>query len=165
MTWMGSSASPLPILFIPSAARPFLSWPNALPGEKNGSSFPIHRPTNFAPFPWPGPAWPSLILFWLWVRAWLCYGLATYNSWPSSSGSRPPTVRRSSDMVQQVTAQHLSRLACLYVRQSTLQQVLENTESTARQYALQRSSERAGMGRGAHCRDRSRSGTFGRLCC
>jgi DNA invertase Pin-like site-specific DNA recombinase len=39
-------------------------------------------------------------------------------------------------MVQQVTAQHLTRLACLYVRQSTLQQVLENTESTARQYAL-----------------------------
>jgi DNA invertase Pin-like site-specific DNA recombinase len=39
-------------------------------------------------------------------------------------------------MVQHVTAQHLSRLACLYVRQSTLQQVLENTESTARQYAL-----------------------------
>ena len=39
-------------------------------------------------------------------------------------------------MLQQVTAQHLSRLACLYVRQSTLQQVLENTESTARQYAL-----------------------------
>jgi DNA invertase Pin-like site-specific DNA recombinase len=40
-------------------------------------------------------------------------------------------------MVQQVTAQHLQRLACLYVRQSTLQQVLENRESTARQYALQ----------------------------
>jgi DNA invertase Pin-like site-specific DNA recombinase len=39
-------------------------------------------------------------------------------------------------MVQQVTAHHLSRLACLYVRQSTLQQVFENTESTARQYAL-----------------------------
>ena len=39
-------------------------------------------------------------------------------------------------MVQHVTTQHLSRLACLYVRQSTLQQVLENTESTARQYAL-----------------------------
>jgi DNA invertase Pin-like site-specific DNA recombinase len=39
-------------------------------------------------------------------------------------------------MVQQVTAHHLSRLACLYVRQSTLQQVLENTESTSRQYAL-----------------------------
>src|SRR5437660_1627484 len=39
-------------------------------------------------------------------------------------------------MVQHVTAHHLTRLACLYVRQSTLQQVLENTESTARQYAL-----------------------------
>src|SRR2546422_7285681 len=39
-------------------------------------------------------------------------------------------------MVQQVTACHPTRLACLYVRQSTLQQVLENTESTSRQYAL-----------------------------
>jgi hypothetical protein len=39
-------------------------------------------------------------------------------------------------MAQHVTAQHLTHLACLYVRQSTLQQVLENTESTARQYAL-----------------------------
>ncbi len=39
-------------------------------------------------------------------------------------------------MLQQVAAHHLSRLACLYVRQSTLQQVVENTESTARQYAL-----------------------------
>jgi hypothetical protein len=39
-------------------------------------------------------------------------------------------------MSQQITARHLQRLACLYVRQSTLQQVCENTESTARQYAL-----------------------------
>ncbi len=39
-------------------------------------------------------------------------------------------------MLQHVTAQHLTRLACLYVRQSTLQQVMENTESTSRQYAL-----------------------------
>jgi hypothetical protein len=39
-------------------------------------------------------------------------------------------------MVQHVTAHHLSRLACLYVRQSTLQQVFENRESTAHQYAL-----------------------------
>ena len=39
-------------------------------------------------------------------------------------------------MLQQVAAHHLSRLACLYVRQSTLQQVVENTESTSRQYAL-----------------------------
>jgi DNA invertase Pin-like site-specific DNA recombinase len=37
---------------------------------------------------------------------------------------------------QKVTSRHLQRHACLYVRQSTLHQVLENTESTARQYAL-----------------------------
>src|SRR5256885_1424874 len=37
---------------------------------------------------------------------------------------------------QKVTARHLQRQAMLYVRQSTLHQVLENKESTARQYAL-----------------------------
>lgn len=37
---------------------------------------------------------------------------------------------------QKVTASHLQRDAYLYVRQSTLRQVLENTESTERQYAL-----------------------------
>jgi hypothetical protein len=37
---------------------------------------------------------------------------------------------------QKITTAHLSRLAYLYVRQSTLRQVLENTESTHRQYAL-----------------------------
>jgi len=35
-----------------------------------------------------------------------------------------------------VTAAHLSRKAYLYIRQSTLRQVVENTESTKRQYAL-----------------------------
>jgi len=35
-----------------------------------------------------------------------------------------------------VSAAHLHRDAYLYVRQSTLRQVLENTESTQRQYAL-----------------------------
>ena len=35
-----------------------------------------------------------------------------------------------------VTGGHLARNAYLYVRQSTLKQVLNNTESTARQYAL-----------------------------
>src|SRR5215472_5394726 len=40
-------------------------------------------------------------------------------------------------MPQHITAHHLQRLACLYVRQSTLQQVLAHTESTVRQYALQ----------------------------
>ena len=35
-----------------------------------------------------------------------------------------------------VTTAHLERDAYLYVRQSTARQVLENTESTQRQYAL-----------------------------
>ena len=37
-----------------------------------------------------------------------------------------------------VTADHLRRHACLYVRQSSLQQVHDHQESTARQYALKR---------------------------
>jgi DNA invertase Pin-like site-specific DNA recombinase len=41
-----------------------------------------------------------------------------------------------SEAHQKITAAHLSRLAYLYVRQSTLRQVFENTESTQRQYAL-----------------------------
>ncbi len=40
------------------------------------------------------------------------------------------------DAHQKVKASHLKRNAYLYVRQSTLRQVLENTESTQRQYAL-----------------------------
>ena len=38
--------------------------------------------------------------------------------------------------LHQITARHLARQALVYVRQRTLHQVLENTESTARQYAL-----------------------------
>lgn len=37
-----------------------------------------------------------------------------------------------------ITAGHLERSAYLYIRQSSLHQVLENTESTERQYALRR---------------------------
>ena len=37
-----------------------------------------------------------------------------------------------------ITAEHLQRAAYLYIRQSSLHQVLENTESTERQYALRR---------------------------
>ena len=40
------------------------------------------------------------------------------------------------DAHQKVKVSHLKRNAYLYVRQSTLRQVLENTESTQRQYAL-----------------------------
>lgn len=39
---------------------------------------------------------------------------------------------------QKVQAAHLARKAYLYIRQSTLQQVFQNTESTERQYALRR---------------------------
>jgi DNA invertase Pin-like site-specific DNA recombinase len=42
----------------------------------------------------------------------------------------------SYEAAQKVTARHLRRQAYLYVRQSSLRQVLENTESTQRQYAL-----------------------------
>ena len=42
----------------------------------------------------------------------------------------------SAESHQKITASHLARTAYLYVRQSTLRQVLENTESTERQYAL-----------------------------
>jgi DNA invertase Pin-like site-specific DNA recombinase len=42
----------------------------------------------------------------------------------------------TSEAHQKVTASHLKRSAYLYVRQSTVRQVFENTESTQRQYAL-----------------------------
>ena len=40
------------------------------------------------------------------------------------------------DQHQKVSASHLKRNAYLYIRQSSLRQVFENTESTERQYAL-----------------------------
>ena len=42
----------------------------------------------------------------------------------------------SEQAAAKVTGAHLARTAYLYVRQSTLRQVLTNTESAARQYAL-----------------------------
>jgi DNA invertase Pin-like site-specific DNA recombinase len=42
----------------------------------------------------------------------------------------------STERTQKITAEHLRRDAYLYVRQSSLRQVFENTESTQRQYAL-----------------------------
>jgi hypothetical protein len=43
-----------------------------------------------------------------------------------------------------ITKRHLERLALVYIRQSTLTQVRENTESTARQYALAEEAARLG---------------------
>src|SRR2546428_11044413 len=42
------------------------------------------------------------------------------------------------EMQNKVQARHLKRGAYLYIRQSTLRQGFENTESTQRQYALRR---------------------------
>jgi len=48
----------------------------------------------------------------------------------------PAETRMIMEASSKVTAQHLQRQAFLYIRQSTLRQVMENTESTQRQYAL-----------------------------
>ena len=45
-------------------------------------------------------------------------------------------IRTTSHRSEKIADHHLQRLAIVYVRQSTQQQVLEHRESTARQYAL-----------------------------
>ena len=52
----------------------------------------------------------------------------------------------SVEVAHKVTAPHLSRSAYLYVRQSTIRQVLTNTESGARQYALRQRAIALGWG-------------------
>jgi hypothetical protein len=42
----------------------------------------------------------------------------------------------TTEAVSKVQARHLKRQAYLYIRQSSLRQVFEHTESTQRQYAL-----------------------------
>lgn len=46
--------------------------------------------------------------------------------------------------LSKIASRHLERLAVVYIRQSTLAQVRENTESTARQYALGEEAARLG---------------------
>ena len=50
--------------------------------------------------------------------------------------SEPQCVRTSSGAPLNILADHLERLAVVYVRQSTLQQVLDHQESTRLQYGL-----------------------------
>ncbi len=50
----------------------------------------------------------------------------------------------SIDVHQKVRADHLRRDAFLYVRQSSLRQVFENTESSKRQYACANERSRSG---------------------
>jgi hypothetical protein len=75
---------------------------------------------------------------------------------PSSLGQAVPggqTSRPFSDMAMSLGSAkirpcHHQRLALVYVRQSTLQQVLEHKESTARQYALVEQAVALGWSRG-----------------
>ena len=61
------------------------------------------------------------------------------------------------EMHNKIAATHLQRQAYLYVRQSTLRQVLENTESTRRQYALRERAVALRLAAGSHRGDRQRS--------
>jgi hypothetical protein len=61
--------------------------------------------------------------------------LASMGTSPISGGKR-----MIHDAHQKVTSTHLKRSAYLYIRQSTIRQVFENTESTQRQYALQQNA-------------------------
>src|ERR1700730_17818664 len=117
MRRMVSLALPALTPFIPCVVKPFFCSHSALPGEKSGCSLLIRRPIRFAPCPRRGRISPFLTLLWLWLLAKLCYVLVTCNSSRSFSSRSRLTVRRSTDMVQHVTAHHLTRLACLYVRQ------------------------------------------------
>ena len=57
-------------------------------------------------------------------------------SGPRKSAPAPSPSSGAAFRSEKITAEHLQRLAIVYVRQSTPQQVLEHRESTARQYAL-----------------------------
>ena len=48
-------------------------------------------------------------------------------------------------MSSKITSEHLCRAAAVYIRQSTLTQVLENTESQRRQYELVEAARAAGF--------------------
>ena len=61
-------------------------------------------------------------------------------------------------IASKVTAEHLARTAYLYVRQSTLRQVKDNTESAQRQYALRQRAIAARLAGRADRRDRHRPG-------
>ena len=45
---------------------------------------------------------------------------------------------------EKISSEHLSRVAVIYIRQSTMAQVREHTESTARQYGLAEEAVRLG---------------------
>jgi DNA invertase Pin-like site-specific DNA recombinase len=62
-------------------------------------------------------------------------------------------------MTPRITADHLSRGAVVYVRQSTMAQVVGNTESRRRQYALVEHAQAAGFASVTVIDDLGRSGS------
>src|SRR5664279_585410 len=60
---------------------------------------------------------------------------ARWQRWSTSSGAGKPGAGRIL-VNEKIQAIHLDRRATVYLRQSTLKQVCEHRESTARQYAL-----------------------------
>ncbi len=55
---------------------------------------------------------------------------------PALRSTEPPGSAKVRLTISKIRDAHLEKLAIVYVRQSSPQQVLENRESTARQYAL-----------------------------
>ena len=60
------------------------------------------------------------------------------------AGATPPAVTLGLGSASKIRDRHLDRLAIVYVRQSSPQQVLENRESRERQYALAQLAQRLG---------------------
>src|SRR5215203_3863941 len=61
-----------------------------------------------------------------------------------SAGATPSASTFGLRSTSKIREQHLDRLAMVYVRQSSPQQVLENRESRERQYALAQLAQRLG---------------------
>src|SRR3954451_17361604 len=61
-----------------------------------------------------------------------------------SAGTTPPSTTFGLRATSKIQDRHLDRLAIVYVRQSSPQQVIENRESRERQYALAEFAERLG---------------------
>ena len=83
---------------------------------------------------------------------------------PSSPTWRLPRWRPPMRGTEKVTSSHLERIALVYLRQSSMAQVRENTESTARQYALVEEAVRLGWPAGQGGGDRRRPRPLGPLC-
>ena len=82
---------------------------------------------------------------------------------PRNRSSLKETPMLPDTAASKVTAAHLSRRALLYVRQSSLKQVIHNTESAIRQYDLRGKAIALGWAAEPDHRDRHRPGPVRRL--